>query len=89
MVYRLIGFAFVVLELLMINVCGIIGISKIKLFNFSGTERIEDEVDLFLVFNVLLFFASGFTCWCFNYLLQVVFGILATFVSSCYVFEPI
>ena len=53
-VYRLIDFALVVLELLMINICGIIGISKIKFFNFSGTEKIEDEVDLFLVFNVLL-----------------------------------
>ena len=35
---RLIDFAPMVLELLMFKVCGIIGISKIKFFNFSGTE---------------------------------------------------
>ena len=31
---------FVVLELLMFKVCGIIGISKIKFFNFSSNERV-------------------------------------------------
>ena len=39
MVCRLIDFALVVLELLMFKVCGIIGISKIKFFNFSSNER--------------------------------------------------
>ena len=37
MVRRLIGFAFVVLKLLMFKVCGIIGISKIEFFHFSDT----------------------------------------------------
>ena len=39
MISRLIDFALAVLQLLMFNVCGVIGISKIMLFNFSGTER--------------------------------------------------
>ena len=38
MVCRLIDFAFVILELLMFKVCGIIGISKI---NFSRAERVK------------------------------------------------
>ena len=41
MVRRLIGFAFVVLKLLVFKVCGIIGISKIEFFNFSDTERVN------------------------------------------------
>ena len=32
-----------VLQLLMLKVCGIIGISKIKFFNFCGTERIKQN----------------------------------------------
>ena len=41
MVCRLIDFALVVLKLLMFKVCVIIGISKIKFFNFFGTERVK------------------------------------------------
>ena len=42
MVYSLIDFALGVLKLLMFRVCGIIGISKIKFFNFDGTEKVHD-----------------------------------------------
>ena len=38
---RLIDFALVVLKLLMFKVCLIRGISKIQIFNFSGTERFK------------------------------------------------
>ena len=41
MVCRLVDFALVVLELLMFKVCGIIGISKIEFFNFSGSTFIS------------------------------------------------
>ena len=41
MVCRLIDFAPVALWLLMVKFCGIIGISKIEFFNFSGTERVH------------------------------------------------
>ena len=41
MVRKLIDFALVVLKLLMFKVCVIIGISKIGIFNFSGTERFK------------------------------------------------
>ena len=41
MVRKLIDFALVVLKLLMFKVCVIIGISKIEIFNFSGTERVK------------------------------------------------
>ena len=41
MISRLTSFALVFLWLLMINVCGIIGISKIEFFNFSGTEKVK------------------------------------------------
>ena len=43
MVCRLIDFTLVVLELLMFEVCGIIGISKIEFYNFSGNERIKQN----------------------------------------------
>ena len=43
MISRLIDFALVVLKLLMFKVCGIIGISKIEFFSFSGTERVEQN----------------------------------------------
>ena len=46
MVRRLIGFAFVVLKLLVFKVCGIIGISKIEFFNFSDTERVKKKSKL-------------------------------------------
>ena len=42
MLCRLIDFALVILELLMFNVCEIIGISKIQFFNFSGNERVNN-----------------------------------------------
>ena len=41
MVCRLIDFAIMVLKLLMFKVCGLIGISKINFFNFSGTQRVK------------------------------------------------
>ena len=41
MICRLIDFALVVLWSLMFKVFGIIGISKFKFFNFSGTERVK------------------------------------------------
>ena len=43
MITRLIDFAFVVFQLLMFKVCGIIGISKIEFFNFFGTERVKQN----------------------------------------------
>ena len=51
MVFSLIDFALVVLNLLMFEVCVIIGISKIEIFNFSGAERVKKNrlaVSLFL-----------------------------------------
>ena len=53
-VCRVIDFALAALELLMIKVCGIIGISKIEFFNFSGTKRVKNGDDLLLVFKLLL-----------------------------------
>ena len=43
MVYRLIDFVLVVLKLLMLKVCGIIGITKIGFFNFSSTDRVKQN----------------------------------------------
>ena len=43
MVCRLIDFALLVLKLLAFKVCGTIGISKIKFFNFYGTERVKQN----------------------------------------------
>ena len=43
MVCRLIDFAVLVLKLLMLKVCRVIGISKIKFFNFSGSERVKEN----------------------------------------------
>ena len=43
MISRMIDLALVVLYFLMFKVCGIIGISKIEFFNFSGTERIKQN----------------------------------------------
>ena len=34
-------FAFVVLYLLIFKVCGIIGISKIEFFSFTGSEKVK------------------------------------------------
>ena len=51
MVCRLMDFALVALTLLMFKVCVIIGISKIEIFDLSGTERIKKNwlaVSLFL-----------------------------------------
>ena len=42
MVCRWIDFAFVVPELLMFKIYGIIDISKIEFFNFSGNERVNN-----------------------------------------------
>ena len=44
MVCRVIDFGLVVLKLLMFKVCGIIGILKIEVFNFSGTERVKKRL---------------------------------------------
>ena len=41
MVCRLTDLTLVVLELLMFKVCGIINISKVEFFNFSGEERVK------------------------------------------------
>ena len=41
MLWRLTDFALVVLKLLMFKVCGIIGMSKIEFFNFSGTDMVN------------------------------------------------
>ena len=38
---KLIDFEFVVLKLLMFEVCGIIGVTKIQFSNISGTERVK------------------------------------------------
>ena len=43
MVCRLIDFVFVVLKIMLFKVCGVIGISKIKFFNFSGNERVKED----------------------------------------------
>ena len=48
MVCRLIDFALVVLKLWMFKVRGIIVISKIEFFKFSGTERVKENKDLVL-----------------------------------------
>ena len=42
-VCRLINFALVILKLFMFKVDGIIGISKIEFFNFSGSERVKEN----------------------------------------------
>ena len=41
MVCRLIDFALVVLKLLMFEVCGIIGVTKIEIYKISGTGRVN------------------------------------------------
>ena len=41
MLFRLIDFALAVLKLLIFKFCGIIGISKIEFFHFSGTEKVK------------------------------------------------
>ena len=41
MVYKLIDFALLALELLMFKVCGIIDTSNIEFFNFSAKERVN------------------------------------------------
>ena len=43
MLFRLIELALVVLKLLMLKVCVIIGISKIKFFNVSCIERVKQN----------------------------------------------
>ena len=42
MVFRLIDFALVVLKFFMLKFCGTVGVSKIKFFNFSGTEKVNN-----------------------------------------------
>ena len=44
MVCRLLDLSLVVLKVLMLNICGVLGISKIKFFDFSGTERVKGAV---------------------------------------------
>ena len=44
MVSKLIAFAPVVLKLLMFKVRGIIGMSKIDFFNFSGTKNVKQTL---------------------------------------------
>ena len=43
MISKLIDFALSVFCLLMFKVCGITGISKIKFFKFSSTERVKQN----------------------------------------------
>ena len=43
MVCRLIDFALAALKLLMFKVCGMIGVTKIKFSNISGTERVNNS----------------------------------------------
>ena len=59
MISRLIDFAVVVLQLLIFKVCGIIGISKIVLFDFSGMKELrslipKDSQILKVLFSVSL-----------------------------------
>ena len=49
MVSRLIDFALVVLTLLMLKVCGIIGVTKIEFSNISGNERVNKYLYLKLL----------------------------------------
>ena len=44
MVCSLIDFAPVVLKLLIFKVCGIIGISEMEFFSYSGNERVKREI---------------------------------------------
>ena len=46
MISRLIDFALVVRKFLIFKVCGVIGISEIEFFNFSGTERVKKVNEL-------------------------------------------
>ena len=41
MACRLIDFALVIFKLLMFQVCGIIGVTKIEFSNISGTEKVN------------------------------------------------
>ena len=54
MVLRLIDFALVVFKLLMFKPCVITGISKIQVFNFSGTERVKQNQKKFKTIQNLL-----------------------------------
>ena len=42
---RLIDFVLLPLKLLIFEVCGIIGISKIEFFKFFGTERVKQNLE--------------------------------------------
>ena len=46
MVWRLVDLAVVVLKLVLFNVCGIIGISKITLFSFSDCESVRKNAKI-------------------------------------------
>ena len=62
MVCSLIEFATVIVKLLMFKVCGIIGISKIGFFNFSGTERVkQNQKNLETIQNFLSLKVSDFS----------------------------
>ena len=43
MIFRLIDFALMVLQLLMFKVCAIIEVANIDFFNYSRTERIKQN----------------------------------------------
>ena len=43
MISRLIDFPHVILKLLIFKVCGVIGISKVAFFYFSGTDRVKQN----------------------------------------------
>ena len=57
MISRLIDFAFVVLQLLMFKVCGIIELSKNEFFDFSGTERVKQNKNKIKKPSIFLFFS--------------------------------
>ena len=58
---RLMDFALVGLQLLMFKVFGIIGISKIEFFNFSGTEKVTKTIK-YAGFNCFDCFLDGDQC---------------------------
>ena len=59
MVSRLIDFARVVLKLLMLKVCGIIGVTKIEFSNISGTERVNKYLYLKLLNRLQNLYMAG------------------------------
>ena len=57
MVCRLLNFALAVIELLMFKVCGIISISKIEFFIFSGKEWVNFFRDCTSFIRSIIYYA--------------------------------